>query len=164
MDASKAQRRQNSSWWSDRQTHCEHVLPLLCQQELYTQGILDVHAVRNHEDSNLAIIEVIQSALFDLLINHSTYYEQISRHSQKFGSTTYSIFSAVTHKLNVTWHMIIAFLCGIDVQNMSAHVSQNCVCIWYWKANSLCGVVVRVHGYRSKGPGFDYLRKCIFWE
>jgi hypothetical protein len=28
----------------------------------------------------------------------------------------------------------------------------------------LCGLVVRVPGYRSRGPGFDSLRYQIFWE
>jgi hypothetical protein len=28
----------------------------------------------------------------------------------------------------------------------------------------LCGLVVRVPGYRSRGPGFDYRRYQIFWE
>jgi hypothetical protein len=28
----------------------------------------------------------------------------------------------------------------------------------------LCGLVVRVHGYRSRGPGFDSRRYKILWE
>jgi hypothetical protein len=28
----------------------------------------------------------------------------------------------------------------------------------------LCGLVVRVPGYRSRGPGFDFMRYQIFWE
>jgi hypothetical protein len=28
----------------------------------------------------------------------------------------------------------------------------------------LCGLVVRVSGYRSRGPGFDSRRYRIFWE
>jgi hypothetical protein len=28
----------------------------------------------------------------------------------------------------------------------------------------LCGLVVRVPGYRSRGPGFDSRRYQIFWE
>jgi hypothetical protein len=28
----------------------------------------------------------------------------------------------------------------------------------------LCGLVVRVPGYRSRGPGFDSQRYQIFWE
>jgi hypothetical protein len=28
----------------------------------------------------------------------------------------------------------------------------------------LCGLVVRVSGYRSRGPGFDFRRFQIFWE
>jgi hypothetical protein len=28
---------------------------------------------------------------------------------------------------------------------------------------SLCGLVVRVPGYRSRGPGFDFWRHQIFW-
>jgi hypothetical protein len=28
----------------------------------------------------------------------------------------------------------------------------------------LCGLVVRVPGYRSRGPGFNFRRYQIFWE
>jgi hypothetical protein len=28
----------------------------------------------------------------------------------------------------------------------------------------LCGLVARVPGYKSRGPGFDYRRYQIFWE
>jgi hypothetical protein len=31
-------------------------------------------------------------------------------------------------------------------------------------AERLCGLVVRVPGYRSRGPGFDFRRYQIFWE
>jgi hypothetical protein len=30
--------------------------------------------------------------------------------------------------------------------------------------NRLCGLVVRVSGYRSRGPGFDFQSYQIFWE
>jgi hypothetical protein len=30
--------------------------------------------------------------------------------------------------------------------------------------NLPCGLVVRVSGYRSMGPGFDFRRFQIFWE
>jgi hypothetical protein len=30
--------------------------------------------------------------------------------------------------------------------------------------SDLCGLVVRVPGYRSRGPGFDFRRYQIFWE
>jgi hypothetical protein len=30
--------------------------------------------------------------------------------------------------------------------------------------NNLCGLVVRVSGYRSRGPGFDSQHYQIFWE
>jgi hypothetical protein len=32
------------------------------------------------------------------------------------------------------------------------------------KSNSPCGLVVRVPGYRSSGPGFDSRRYQIFWQ
>jgi hypothetical protein len=32
------------------------------------------------------------------------------------------------------------------------------------KLDHLCGLVVRVPGYRSSGPGFDFRRHQIFWE
>jgi hypothetical protein len=31
-------------------------------------------------------------------------------------------------------------------------------------ADRLCGLVVRVSGYRSRGPGFDSRPYQIFWE
>jgi hypothetical protein len=33
-----------------------------------------------------------------------------------------------------------------------------------WRGDRLCGLVVRVPGYRSRGPGFDSGRYQIFWE
>jgi hypothetical protein len=38
-----------------------------------------------------------------------------------------------------------------------------CYNIWNY-VGGLCGLVVRVHGYRSRGPGFDSLRYQIFSE
>jgi hypothetical protein len=38
---------------------------------------------------------------------------------------------------------------------------------WYrdsFTFDRLCGLVVRVPGYRSRGPGFDSQRYQIFWE
>jgi hypothetical protein len=39
-----------------------------------------------------------------------------------------------------------------------SYVSDCCIC------DRLCGLVVRVSGYRSRGPGFGSLRFQIFWE
>jgi hypothetical protein len=37
--------------------------------------------------------------------------------------------------------------------------------IHYWKkVDRLCGLVIRVPGYRSRGPGFDSRRYHIFLE
>jgi hypothetical protein len=37
--------------------------------------------------------------------------------------------------------------------------------LFSWRfADRLCGLVVRVSGYRSRGPGFDSQRFHIFWE
>jgi hypothetical protein len=33
-----------------------------------------------------------------------------------------------------------------------------------WYVDRLCGLVVRVSGYRSKGPSFDSRHYQIFWE
>jgi hypothetical protein len=35
---------------------------------------------------------------------------------------------------------------------------------WFSRRDRLCGLVVRVSGYRSRGSGFDSWRYQIFWE
>jgi hypothetical protein len=34
----------------------------------------------------------------------------------------------------------------------------------YGDIDRLCGLVVKVPGYRSRGPGFNFRRYQIFWE
>jgi hypothetical protein len=34
----------------------------------------------------------------------------------------------------------------------------------YWYRDRLCGLVVRIPGYRFRCPGFDSRRYQIFWE
>jgi hypothetical protein len=34
----------------------------------------------------------------------------------------------------------------------------------FWVEDRLRGLAVRVPGYRSRGPGFDFQRYKIFWE
>jgi hypothetical protein len=43
----------------ERHTQCDRDVPLLCQQELYTQGFLDVPTGRKPEDSNLESVETM---------------------------------------------------------------------------------------------------------
>ena len=40
---------------------------------------------------------------------------------------------------------------------------QNKWCLLYWWLDRLCGLVVRVSGYRYRGLGFDSRRCQIFW-
>ena len=37
-----------------------------------------------------------------------------------------------------------------------------CLCLVYVRCDRLCGLVVRVSGYRYRGPGFDPRRYQIF--
>jgi hypothetical protein len=41
---------------------------------------------------------------------------------------------------------------------------SNRIRVRYFKLDRLCGLVVRVPGYRSRGPGFGFLRYQTFWE
>ena len=38
-----------------------------------------------------------------------------------------------------------------------------CVCVCVCVCDRLCGLVVRVSGYRYRGPGFDPRHYQIFW-
>jgi hypothetical protein len=43
-------------------------------------------------------------------------------------------------------------------------LGSNWIYVMYKKADRLCGLVIRVPGYRSRGPGFDSRRYQIFWK
>jgi hypothetical protein len=49
----------------------------------------------------------------------------------------------------------------ITTQNL---LSNNVFSSTYFSHDRLCGLMVRVPGYRSRGPGFDSRRYHIFWE
>jgi hypothetical protein len=57
-------------------------------------------------------------------------------------------------------------LCSsLNVRVQVSHLYQIIVlCILICVFDRLCGLVVRVSGYRSRGPGFDSRRFQIFWE
>jgi hypothetical protein len=80
-------------------------VPLRCQQELLTQGFLGVSTGKNPEDSNLASVEAMQWALLYLSIGHDI--ENISHSAAKCAGAPTCIPSAVTHKLNVSGHMLM---------------------------------------------------------
>jgi hypothetical protein len=80
----------------DRHPQCDGEVPLRCQQELHTQGFRGATTDQNKEDSNLpsVMIGAIDS------ISHRT----AKLNNSGIGHD--SILSAVTHKLNVSGHML----------------------------------------------------------
>jgi hypothetical protein len=51
-----------------------------------------------------------------------------------------------------------------EIYTISCKVQAEFIYVMYKKVDCLSGIVVRVFGYRSRGPGFDSLRCQIFCE
>jgi hypothetical protein len=49
-------------------------------------------------------------------------------------------------------------------RRLSNHTKPLLIPFKFFRQDRLCGLVVRVPGYRSKDPGFDSRRYQIFWE
>jgi hypothetical protein len=96
-------------------------VPLCCQQELHTQGLLSVPTGTNPEDSNLASVGPlvpIHGPVYIVLI------ENISHSTAKMNDNWIghnSILSAITHKCNISgtcWYGLFFFflVCGTCAQ------------------------------------------------
>jgi hypothetical protein len=64
----------SSCRWSDRHPQCDGEVPLCCQKELQTQGVLGVSMVKNPEDLNLVSVEAMQWVLLYFSISHDRHY------------------------------------------------------------------------------------------
>jgi hypothetical protein len=68
------------------------------------------------------------------------------------------MFTFIVHNMNMkTVYILNCGVVGFDTVYF---------CRWSLELDMfrLCGLVVRVPGYRSRGPGFDFRRYQIFWE
>jgi hypothetical protein len=76
---------------------------------------------------------------------------------------TTSTFSAEGHNPHVTSSLTRGRVCRLPTRclAMGIHVTILCASIRHLPG-SLCGLVVRVFGYRSRGPGFDSRPYQIF--
>jgi hypothetical protein len=78
---------------------------------------------------------------------------------EKLKSNVFISFLLVAHHMRKSFHdkKFISSGSGIFIWNIFL--------LWYiFNRDRLCGLVVRVPGYRSRGPGFDSRRCQIFWE
>lgn len=92
--------------YSDTHPQCDSEVPLCCQQELHTQGLLGVPTGKNPENSNQVSMEAMQWACLYLSISHNrtshTAWLKWIGHD--------SILSVIIHKLNVSrWLLIWTF-------------------------------------------------------
>jgi hypothetical protein len=55
-------------------------------------------------------------------------------------------------------------VCRLVILEMLDKANAMVICVVGAICNRLCGLVVRVSGYRSRGPGFDSRPFQIFWE
>jgi hypothetical protein len=69
---------------------------------------------------------------------------------------------------NTYWTVLQILFKRFRFENHNQSAIQNKQIPWLQPASELhdrlCGLVVRVPGYRSRGPGFDSRRSQIFWE
>jgi hypothetical protein len=83
---------------------------------------------------------------------------------------TVEVISHIQLCLKVHYHVKWPYHWTINVLRQSAtsdHTSSMAIIILYsllCVLDRLCGLVVRVPGYKSRGPGFDSRRYQIFWE
>jgi hypothetical protein len=90
--------------------------------------------------------------------------------------STSSVYCRIYGNTMIDWLIIKRRFSSINMQSKNAllkkqqkHTNINIVInitlhLVLWWTDRLCGLVVRVPGYRSRGPGFDSRRCQTFWE
>jgi hypothetical protein len=71
--------------------------------------------------------------------------------------------------LNILWHNSRGWSPSLTIYNIkNAYILSAAVemllCLDSYTKDRLCGLVVRVPGYRSRSSGYDSRRYQIFWE
>jgi hypothetical protein len=66
------------------------------------------------------------------------------------------------HKVSVSTAQVSNLLASSEVHFISCYHHFAQFTLQYYKHDRLCGLVVRVLGYRSRGPGFNSWRYHIF--
>jgi hypothetical protein len=127
--AASVQRCRGGCGWSDRHPQCDGEVPLRCQQELHTQGVLGVSTGKNPEGSNLESVEAMQWVLLYLSIGH--YIGNISHSAAKMCRSTilhvphsFSYNSQIKcFRTHVDMDIFLVLVCGNRTQSLSTTFS-----------------------------------------
>jgi hypothetical protein len=117
--------------------------------------VLRMHCVFN----NCGIVVTMGSFRDELILLHTTWTRDFAWEVESCGVTGIHFHSFVLSSHHCSNHWLAICPCS-----RLPYLAKFVIEMLLVTRDRLCGLVVRVPGYRSRGPGFDSRRYQIFWE